>query len=368
MAQDDRPRDYALKVDYRHFGTFRLLLATFVVLQHFLANLAPEALATASLPYEFGNVAVLVFFALSGFVISEAADRIYVGRPIAFLANRLLRILPHFVLAVIVAILLHAAFELTGTLRLARHEVWSARDAFAMTNIAFNLMSFLPIGSRFTTYNFLPIAWAVGIEMLFYLLLAVALVLVQMTEKTSLRLSLPAASLGIAAALAPMFILTLAGRAPPMFGFEPYFVYGCALYFALSGGTWVSWATAALACSGIVSHFLSQPAHHPVLGFERAVVTEFTLLVALLGFMTVLAWVRIRSFRRVDKALGDFTYPLYLWHVDVMIFLLSVTTGYSYAGLFGGLALTFIATYGLRALIDRNIDLLRDAVRGGQIH
>jgi hypothetical protein len=54
MAQGYRPQDYALKIGYRHFGS-RL----FVVLQHFLANLAPEALATPSLPYEFGNVAVL---------------------------------------------------------------------------------------------------------------------------------------------------------------------------------------------------------------------------------------------------------------------------------------------------------------------
>ena len=127
-----------------------------------------------------------------------------------------------------------------------------------------------------------------------------------MTKKTSLRLSLPAASLGIAAAFAPLFILTLGGRAPPMFGFEPYFVYGCALYFALSGASWISWATVAVACLGIVSHFLGQSAHHPVLGYERALGTQFTLLVALLGLMTALAWVRIRRFRWVDKTLGDF--------------------------------------------------------------
>ncbi|MER8779076.1 hypothetical protein NKJ09_27610 [Mesorhizobium sp. M0189] len=85
-----------------------MLLAIFVVLQHFLANLVPEPIATAPLPCEFGNIAVLVFFALSGFVISEAADRIYAGRPVAFMANRLLRILPHFALATILQSLLLA--------------------------------------------------------------------------------------------------------------------------------------------------------------------------------------------------------------------------------------------------------------------
>jgi peptidoglycan/LPS O-acetylase OafA/YrhL len=355
------------KIDYRHFGTFRLLLAILVVLQHFLANLAPEPLATASLPYEFGSVAVLVFFALSGFVISEAADRVYAGRPAAFLANRLLRILPHFVLATAVAILLYAAFDLAGTLRLARHADWNAKEAFTATNIALNMTSFLPIASRFMSYSFLPIAWAVGIEMVFYLVLTGALVLVYAAAKASLRLSLPTVGLGLAAVLAPLFLLNLAGRAPPMFGFEPYFVFGCALYFALSGRARIAGPIAAVAFAGIVWHFLNQPSHHPDLGFERAVAAEFGLLMALLCLMTALACIRIRGFRRADRVLGDFTYPLYLWHVNIMTLVLSFTAGYSYAGLTAGLALSLVATYGLRLVVDRNIDRLRDAIRGGPI-
>jgi peptidoglycan/LPS O-acetylase OafA/YrhL len=77
---------------YRYFGSFRLLLAMLVMEQHFVADLAPAPLAIALAPYAFGNVAVLVFFALSGFVITEAVDSIYRGRPGAFLTNRLLRI------------------------------------------------------------------------------------------------------------------------------------------------------------------------------------------------------------------------------------------------------------------------------------
>ena len=78
---------------------------------------------------------------------------------------------------------------------------------------------------------------------------------------------------------------------------------------------------------GHAAHSLGQPAHHPVLGFRRAVGTEFAVLVALLGIMTALARVRIGKFRTADQALGNFTHPLYLWHLDVMIIILSVTTG-----------------------------------------
>jgi peptidoglycan/LPS O-acetylase OafA/YrhL len=358
-----------VRVDYRHFGAFRLLLAALVVLQHFLGNLAPEPLSTASLPYESGSVAVLVFFALSGFVISEAADRIYAGRPAAFMANRLLRILPHFLLAVVAAILLCALFSAAGTLRLARGDVFNPKTAFVPVNIAVNLLSFLPI-SRFASYNFLPIAWAVGIEMAFYVLLGAALVLVKVAGKTGLQLVLPAVLLVLAACLAPLFLLNLlnlAGKAPPMFGFEPYFVYGCALYFALDRGGKLPWAVAAIACAGMTAHFLSQPAHHPTLDFDRAVGTEFAALVALLAAMTALARLHIAGFRAVDQTLGDFTYPLYLWHLDVMFAVLSTTATNSYAGLIAGVLLSLATTWALRAVVDRNVDRLRDAVRGDRI-
>src|ERR1700712_3911845 len=84
---------------YRYFGTFRLVLATLVMTQHFAADLAPEPLAVAMAPYTVGNVAVLVFFALSGFVITEAVDSVYRRRPGPFLTHRLLRIVPHFLVA-----------------------------------------------------------------------------------------------------------------------------------------------------------------------------------------------------------------------------------------------------------------------------
>ena len=86
---------------YRSFGGFRLLLAVLVMVQHFGADLAPAPLATALAPYFTESVAVLVFFALSGFVITEAVDSVYRNRPIPFLTNRLLRIVPHFLLALI---------------------------------------------------------------------------------------------------------------------------------------------------------------------------------------------------------------------------------------------------------------------------
>lgn len=72
----------------RHFSVFCFLLAILVFLQHYLANLAPQPLATATLSYGFGSVAVLIFFCLSGFVITEAAVEFYRATPGAFMTNR----------------------------------------------------------------------------------------------------------------------------------------------------------------------------------------------------------------------------------------------------------------------------------------
>src|ERR1700674_3460490 len=125
---------------YRYFGSFRLLLAFLVLIQHFLANVAPEALASLFMSLEVGSVAVLVFFSLSGFVIFEAADQIYQDRPASFFANRLLRIVPHFLVAVTAAILLYYFFDATKTLRIARDGVLPDETAFAIKNILVNYL------------------------------------------------------------------------------------------------------------------------------------------------------------------------------------------------------------------------------------
>ena len=66
---------------YREFGIFRLLLAICVLVQHAIVNAAPAGRLRAVLaPCEIGSMAVLVFFCLSGFVITEAASSSLCGQ------------------------------------------------------------------------------------------------------------------------------------------------------------------------------------------------------------------------------------------------------------------------------------------------
>jgi peptidoglycan/LPS O-acetylase OafA/YrhL len=144
---------------YRYFGAFRLLLAALVMVQHFGADLAPASLASALAPYGCGSVAVLVFFALSGFVITEAADSVYRNRPGPFLTNRLLRIVPHFLLAVALAMLAHEFFRIAGGVHLWRSQPSFPDNAFAPSNVLLNFLAIAPIGRRFIDYDFLTITW-----------------------------------------------------------------------------------------------------------------------------------------------------------------------------------------------------------------
>lgn len=78
---------------YRPFGAFRLALAMMVLLQHGLLVLNSRG-RELFYDLELGAVAVTTFLALSGFIVAEAIDRFYAGRPLAFLANRALRVVP----------------------------------------------------------------------------------------------------------------------------------------------------------------------------------------------------------------------------------------------------------------------------------
>jgi peptidoglycan/LPS O-acetylase OafA/YrhL len=79
----------------------RGLAATYVFASHFIRGLAPESSWT--LPFRFGQEAVMLFFLLSGFVImysmETAADKSFR----TYLSRRFLRIYPIFLLALVIS-------------------------------------------------------------------------------------------------------------------------------------------------------------------------------------------------------------------------------------------------------------------------
>ena len=346
---------------YRYFGGFRLLLATLVMLQHFGADLAPAPLAAALGPYAVGSMAVLVFFALSGFVITEAVDQVYRHRPAPFLTNRLLRIMPHFVVAVALSMLAHELFRISGGVRLWRSQPGFPDDAFSPHNVAMNFIGVAPMADRFIDYNFLDITWAVRVEMAFY---------VAMSGCIAIGRTLPSprgfawAACGMMVLLSPLFRLAIQGHGVAMLGFLPYFAFGGGLYFA-SLRSPVGWVTVALSLPAMLwQQIVQQAVTTTPLSVQLSWTGNLIALVVLLGLMSILALVTIGRGQGTDRLVGNLTYPLYLYHESVLIVVLTFTTGYSYGVFVAGMGLSLMTAVAMMALIDPLVVLYRDRVRG----
>ena len=88
------------------------------------------------------------------------------------------------------------------------------------------------------------------------------------------------------------------------------------------------------------------------------------LLLPLLAVMSLLVSAKIGRLRTLDRALGDMTYPLYLYHEVVLILALTFTTGYSYSILILSMIASLAFAAAMTAAIDPTISRFRDRVRG----
>jgi peptidoglycan/LPS O-acetylase OafA/YrhL len=360
-AADRLGRDY----EYRYFGTYRLLLAGLVMFQHFAANAAPPSFSLAVQGYEVGSVAVLAFFCLSGFVIAEAVDVSYRLKPLAFLTNRVLRVYPHFLAAVALLIVLHWLFLTGGSFRFERGVAPPPWSIFSLHNVLLNFANIAPFLDRYVDYTFLPIAWAVRVEMAFYLVVFFCLFALSVMP-ASRRPSFGAMAVGALVLLSPAFMLAVGGRLPPVFGFLPYFGFGGGLYFAVQrrhAGVVVVLASV----PAMIWQFLSLPRYHPTLGFERAVGAEMTLLGLLIAAMTILAFSAFSGFGAEDRLAGKLTYPIYMYHGCMLIVVASLFPDPGYVTLVVGMLASIALSVVMSRLIDPVVDRYRDKMRGRKL-
>ena len=112
--------------------------------------------------------------------------------------------------------------------------------------------------------------------------------------------------------------------------------------------------------------FLSLPPLHPVLGYARDVMSQFTLLALLLAVLVTLALPRLDEMRG-DRLLGNLTYPIYLYHAPIMLVTLAVMPARSTAAFLGGIGASLLVSILLYLAVDPAIARLRDRLRGRRI-
>ncbi|HRK25395.1 MAG TPA: acyltransferase [Beijerinckiaceae bacterium] len=347
---------------YRPLGTFRFFLALLVLAQHF-TNIAPHTFAALVVPLRLGSLAVLVFFAVSGFVIAEAVETHYRGRPGAFLANRAIRIYPPLLAAFALMLLVLAGVNSVGPM--PHPEPWQPNlepgAVFSGSNLIANLLSFLPapkVLGEGITYPLIIVAWSIRVEFLFYLVMAAALILPAQWYRPSL------VAAGLLALMA--FVVHTTGRGPEMLQFMPYFVYGVALYFVVAGARFARPVVLIALTGCAVQALLDTGLNGAAAGIGNAGVdiARVLILAACLLLLPILAREQAGRFRATDQALGDLSYPLYLNHCVLLPVVRSLAPDASVAGLLGATVAAVALSYLMLLAVEPVLTGLRDRIRG----
>jgi peptidoglycan/LPS O-acetylase OafA/YrhL len=361
---------------YRALGAFRLVLAITVVLSHtwFLTFSYRSFVQDLGV----GNFAVMGFFVLSGFIIYEEVDVFYRDRPVAFLGNRLLRLVPPYWAAAIVSILVHAILLWLGILKLPDYTslpglMFDPRNmAVQVTGIfpVFNVNRFFP---KMEWYYFVRFAWAIFVEFVFYFLIGACLVLLPVAQKiSSIRVYLAST------AVAVLGVHIFSEYVHPLHtsvAFFPYFVLGAAIYCARVRGDAVAGSIAALSYVLVAIHFLRYAQGQLSFyvnwwnGATRPVVFIPTLTMLAIPFLLALmSGIRLPDrLARIDQSLGDLTYPLYLNHYTVLVAAYSFFPEPNWVVQAATVVASFAASLTLQRLIEGPMSKVRDRIRGHRL-
>jgi len=307
---------------YKFFGALRLVLALLVVASHSssLGGVAWDALLK---PWELGNVAVMVFFVLSGYIIAEALSEFYTGRVGDFLVNRALRILPPYFAALLLSVAIH--LWLSGRGAMVFFDYTAIPDGiFSLKNYAANALSIVALyglGHVNLTpdYPFVRYFWAVRTEIHFYLVYGFLLWIAYKCGARH-RAVLPVAFVAIAALAV---LATVTGWSfLNYFCFASYFMVGVALYSWTQAKTRI--AATALTLSSALA--IWQFAQYIGKAGDVWVMGPLALLIALAALIVPLSKTRTSSaLSAFDARLGDLSYPIYLNHYVVIIAALNMT-------------------------------------------
>lgn len=283
----------------------RGIAALFVLLQHCVVSLA--FLRWTCRYINFGEIGVVVFFIVSGFIIPVSLEKY--NSLSRFWIGRVLRLWPIYVASLIAAVLVNPiAKELP-----AYYAAHPAR--FVLGNFSM-FQEYLGIPNALGAY------WTLSLELIFYVacsalfffgglrrtklwlaLLALSLLLAQIGLAAALHRSLPAGRIGL---LVTAFFGTMLYRhlSAPLSRTSIVLVL-CGLFSVFTICFWIRFDKYPSAAAGTLPH-------------PDARTTILSWGCAYLIFLTIFM-LRGRQFPRVLLWIGQISYPLYLFHGIVLV-------------------------------------------------
>jgi len=353
---------------YRYLGSVRLLLASMVFLWHALPVFGFKSDIGAT---KFGPVAVFVFFVLSGFIIAEGAFTFYRNKPLAFFGNRIVRLWPPYIFAVLVMLVV---------LTIAPDPGFPPNTAGRIGANLFGLFPTVPL----TDWIFgvkergelLGIVWALRVEFAFYIVLAAGLCLACRPVVARWPAALAASLWAILILHAVVYHLgTPAPKLTFYLTFAPYFVLGVTVAAAdhqkLKPQTalWIGVAALILSVLHALTHQVALPRtlawRMPVTG-ASFVAAGLWLALTLLSAASLRHLSRVMP-KRIDRLLGDLTYAVYLLHVPAIMLVDHFTESQGIPGILLAFILVLILSWACTVTVEAALRPIRQRLRGAPL-
>lgn len=286
---------------FRELDGLRGIAAVLVVLSHLTVGYDSKYLGAPRSPIDvpWGAYGVQLFFLISGFVILMTAQR--AKRPSDFVISRVSRLYPVYWVALTVSIVVSIVFSVPHT-----DVGWTAR-----------LLNYTMIQRLIMVPNVDEVYWTLAIEMQFYILILVVLVLTRCALSDRLVVRLCMAWCGLSLVLAiilgaysrgidPQLVVTPVKIALNLLIVEwgPFFATGMLGFLARRDIRYLPWAYGCGAAAALVSGIL----HDLVQGLVVAGIVFLFLVVARRPHTRPLLWRPVQFYGRIS-------YSLYIGHL-----------------------------------------------------
>ena len=354
---------------YRPFGAYRFALAMLVLLQHGLMLLHP---AGRSLLYtlELGALAVTAFLALSGFIVAEALTSFYTLRPGAFLANRVLRVVPVYLVMLAVTVPLDAWLHARGQLVPVDAPLHGSplQPRLLLAGLLEIAPGFPARRISLQDFSFVPFAWTLRIEFAFYLAAFATAVAMQRCRHPVRRRVVVGAVLSAAYLAFAVFAWRHRTGLPQTGALQvlciPFFAFGlCVLFQVRRPSAWSRAHLLVISAAALLAFTYWGQRGHPALAFQ---LPALALLLALLAVLARAPAVPPGA-RRWDRQLGELSYPLYIGHGVVLTALASLSTSRGATPYIAAIPLSLLLAGLLHATVEIPLRGLRARLRGAHV-
>lgn len=317
-----------------YLGFYRFVLALIVSIGH-IGNAFSIPLLFVELPF----ISVLVFFILSGFVISQGISLFYISKPINFLLNRFLRIFPPFILALFFSILLHYVVARNGGVSI---NFGTPQNIFSWLNkstVAKNFVSIIDFNTIFGSENyylFVRYIWSISVEFYFYLLMFVLMFFGKNYHFTFLVFTILLFFLDIIQKSVLLFFVCFA------LGVSIHLIMKSRFYFLFF-----------IFFLFILFSILTQT--------EKIIMISFFILILLL--ITLISFPINNFIFKIDKYLGQLSYPLFLNHYSFEFYFSAFPFKSKLLTFFFAIIFSIFFAAFASALIETSTKRIRDRIR-----